>query len=65
MKTKKLYDIRITKGEYAGCYRIGNIESKETAEMLKEKFFDDSDEIIEREIPMMEEEIEAEELFLL
>ena len=41
MKLKKrVYDIIITDGEDAGCYRMTGIDSLEKAKMLKEKYFD-------------------------
>ncbi len=60
---KKVYDIVITKGEFKGCFRMDSIRSREIAEMLKEKYFDASDEIVERDVEITPEEQEVAELF--
>lgn len=49
MKTKKVYDIVITEGEFKGYYRQTGIESKEFAEKLKAKYWGPSCKIVERE----------------
>lgn len=60
---KKVYDIVITKGEFKGHFRMDGIRSREIAEMLKEKYFDASDEIVERDVEITPEEQEVAELF--
>ena len=60
---KKVYDIVITKGEFKGYFRMDGIRSREIAEMLKEKYFDASDEIVERDVEITPEEQEVAELF--
>lgn len=50
MKTKKVYDIMIAEGENKGCYRQMGIESKSLAEELKEKYWEPSCQIVEREV---------------
>jgi len=61
MKTKKVYDIMITEGEYKGYYRQMGIESKDLAEELKEKYWEPSCKIVEREVEDFS--IDFDELF--